>query len=158
MVKSSFTAPLYVSTSWVLIMTHQVFTETAILTVMEKLQTPLSNYATFPWPSVDILVFIYSFAWVFILSSVIPSIILGKKRGVFIQFLLVLTITFVSSYIPTVIANLNIIQVNKIFEFSKIFQDHIFAAIYLLFPFMLMILIDLRGRMGSTGKESELKE
>lgn len=137
MVRSSFLAPLYISTSWMLIITHQVFTETAIITVIEKYQAPLSNYAIFLGSSIDILVFIYSFAWIFILSSVIPSIILGKKRGVFIQFLVVLAITFVSAYLPNIIGRLNILQINELFELSKIFQDHVFAIIYLLLPFIL---------------------
>lgn len=140
-----------------LIITHQVFTETALLTVIEKYQAPLSKYAAFPWPSIDILVFIYSFAWIFILSSVIPSIILGKERGVLIQFLVVLAITFVSSYIPTIIERIKIIQMNELFELSKIFQDHVFATIYLLFPFMLMFIIDLHGRIGSSSKRNGLE-
>lgn len=157
MVRSSFLAPLYVSTSWILIVTHQVFTETAIITVIEKINTPLLNYAMFQGSSIEILVFVYSFAWIFLLSSVIPSVILGKERGVLIQFLVVLSITFVSAYIPDIIGRINIIQMNELLEFSKIFQDHVFASIYLLLPFIFMVIIDLRGRIKSTKKPDVLE-
>ena len=158
MVRSSFLAPLYVSSSWMLIITHQVFTETAISTIIEKFQTPLSAFGAFPWLSIDVLVFIYSFAWIFVLSSVIPSIILGKERGVLFQFLVVLAITFVSSYVPNIIGRIKIIQVNELFELSKIFQDHVFATIYLLLPFILMVIIDLHGRITSTRNRNGLEE
>jgi hypothetical protein len=53
------------------------------------------------WPEVgswlfsrmDVLVFIYAFAWVFVLSSAIPSVILGKERSVIVQFFVCLTMT-----------------------------------------------------------------
>ena len=155
MVKSAFLAPLYVSSSWILIITHQVFTKTAITTVIEKYQIPLSASTAFPGLSIDVLVFIYSFAWIFVLSSVIPSLILGKERGILFQFLLVLAITFVSSFIPNIIGTINIIQMN---ELSKIFQDHVFATIYLLLPFTLMIIIDLHGRLNSTRNRNGFEE
>ena len=158
MVRSSLLAPLYVSSSWILIITHQAFTKTAITTVIEKFQIPLSASAASPWLSIDIFVFIYSFAWIFVLSSVIPSIILGKQRGVLMQFLVVLAITFVSSYIPTIIGRINIIQMNELFELSKVFQDYVFATIYLLLPFIFMLIIDLHGRITSTRNHNGFEE
>jgi len=44
----------------------------------------------------DVLVFMHAFAWVFVLSSLIPSVILGKERSTLIQFLVCLMLAFVA--------------------------------------------------------------
>jgi len=74
------------------------------------------------------------------------------------QFLVVLAITFISSYVPTIIGRINIIQMNELFELSKVFQDHVFATVYLLLPFIFMVVIDLHGRITSTRNRNGLQE
>ena len=44
----------------------------------------------------DVMVFVHAFASVFVLSSLIPSVILGKERSVLIQFLVCLTLAFIA--------------------------------------------------------------
>lgn len=52
---------------------------------------------------IDLIVFVYAFAWVFLLSSVIPSVILGRERGVLVQFVVCLILTFVAFVVQDVI-------------------------------------------------------
>lgn len=79
--KTALLAPLYVSVAWTFLVSYQLFTQTAVSTLVA--------YVNMIWPAVggwlslriDLIVFVYAFAWVFLLSSVIPSVILGRERS-----------------------------------------------------------------------------
>ncbi len=143
MVKTSIITPFYVSTSWVLVITHEIFTKAAMITLLDRSQLSFLQSVTKFGSSIDILVFVYSFAWIFLLSSIIPSVILGKERGVFIQFLVILGITFTSAYIENIIGDINIFNIDKLYELTKLLGNPLYASFYLLMPFLLMIIIDL---------------
>jgi hypothetical protein len=138
--------------------THQVFTETAMITLADRFQLIIPSTASILESSLSIFVFIYSFAWVFLLSSIIPTIILGKERSVFIQFLVVLVITFLSSSIEEVIIGAQNISLKELFRASIIFKEPIYAALYLFLPFILMLIIDLYCKISSNEERSDKRE
>lgn len=144
MVKSSILTPFYVSTSWILVITHELFTKTAMTTILERSQFSFLSFVTRIGSSIDILVFVYSFAWIFLLSSILPSVILGKQRGVFIQFIVILCITFTSAYIEDIVGEVTLFNIEKLYDLARIFGNPFFASFYLLMPFILMIIIDLK--------------
>jgi len=89
--------PLYISAVWVLLISYQLFTQIAVVSVV--------SYINVIWPSTlsewfishqELIIFIHGFAWVFVLSSVIPSVLLGRERSVIIQFAVCLILTLVS--------------------------------------------------------------
>ena len=93
----------------------------------------------------DMIVFIHSFAWIFLLSSVIPSLILGKERGVLVQFGLCLTLAFLAFVVQDALRGLNG-TLDQILGLAPLFQNPLLAAIYLSLPYFLMLGFDIRGK------------
>jgi hypothetical protein len=93
----------------------------------------------------DMIVFIHSFAWIFLLSSVIPSLILGKERGVLVQFGVCLTLTFLAFIIQDTLAGFNG-ALDQILGIAPLFQNPLLAATYLSIPYLLMIVFDIRSK------------
>lgn len=145
--KIALTTPLYVSGAWTLMISYQLFTETAVTTVLRYLYVILPSIGGWLVSRLDMIVFVYAFAWVFIISSVIPAIILGKNRGVLIQFSVSLVLTFVSIMIQDGLITLfNTETIDQIFKLTSIFTDPLIAAIYLTVPYIIMIIIDNKSR------------
>ncbi|MBX5327861.1 MAG: hypothetical protein QHH18_02120 [Candidatus Bathyarchaeota archaeon] len=144
--RAALTTPLYISVAWTLMISYQIFTQTAV--------TTLISYVNLLWPSVgswlssrmDMLTFIYAFAWVFVLSSVIPSVILGKERSVLVQFLVCLTLALVALIIQDVITTYASGLNDHLFSLSSLFYNPFLAVGYLIAPFIVMLAIDIRSR------------
>ena len=165
MVKSTIVTPIYISVAWLLMIAHQVFTETAMITLADRFQLIIPRTASILESSLSIFVFIYSFAWVFLLTSIIPTKLLGKERSVFIQFIVVLAITFLSSSIEEVIIgaqNIGLIEVlplsKELLPLSIIFKEPIYASLYLFLPFILMLIFDLYCNISSNEKQNDKRE
>ena len=145
--KGTFITPVYLSSVWALMISYQLFTQTAVTTVIESIQGAWPPLGTWLFSRVDMIVFIFAFAWVFILSSVLPTVILGKNRSVLIQFLVVLTLTFVSFIIQdglvTVFEGATIAQ---ILNLAQLFTNPVIALGFLSLPYVFMVLLDLRSR------------
>jgi hypothetical protein len=126
---------------------YQLFTQTAVTTVIESINVYWPSIGTWLFSRMDMIVFIFAFAWVFILSSVLPTVILGKNRSVLIQFLVVLTLTFVSFIIQdglvTVFEGATIAQ---ILNLAQLFMNPVIALGFLSLPYIFMVLLDLRSR------------
>lgn len=111
-------------------------------------------YVNMIWPTVgewlslrtDLIVFVYAFAWVFLLSSVIPSVILGKERGVLVQFVVCLILTFVAFVIQDVIMAYGYGSLGNMLGLVTFLDNPVFSAAYLSTPYALMLLLDLRSR------------
>jgi hypothetical protein len=144
--RASLLAPLYLSVSWILTVSYQLFTETAVKSI--------ANSVTLSWPvaggwlnsNVNVIVFIYAFTWIFVLSSVIPSVILGKQRSVLLQYLFVLILTLIAFFIADLLQALLGIQVNQVLEAAGILQNPLIAGIYLAMPYIFMFVLDFRSR------------
>lgn len=104
------------------------------------------------------VVFIHTFAWIFVLSSVIPSMILGKARSVLLQFFLCLTITFVAVSVEDILAlMIGTAPIAKIQIMSVWFQNPLIAGTYLSAPYLSMLYLDIHSRRKSA-KEEEPEE
>jgi len=111
----------------------------------------------------DIVVFVYSFAWVFVLSSIIPTLLLGKDRGVMVQFIVCLTLALTGIILIDVlnkVYDINLTSTEVLFSnpVTQLFTNVFFAAFYLSLPYIFMIAIDYRGRKKSKQKETKVKE
>ena len=142
--KVAILTPVYLSLSWILTVSYQLFTSTAVKTVASNLST------IWPYASAQLLAnlqtvsFVYAFSWIFVLSSVLPSILLGKERSVLAQYLVCMILTVLALYAQ----NLPLIQDNSegVMGASAFLEGPIPAVSYLLLPFLLMIYLDVRGR------------
>lgn len=154
MVKTALVTSLYVSAAWTLLVSYQLFTLTAVTTII--------THVNMIWPSVgawlslktDMLVFIYAFAWIFLLSSVIPSVMLGKERSVLTQFFVCLTLTFVAFVVQDYLINLEGSPIDQLSILATVFHNPLLAAAYLLTPYLLMLTLDLRSRKLRKRKEA----
>jgi hypothetical protein len=144
--KASLLTPMYLSFSWVLTVSYQLFTETAVKAIATDIA--LSWPAAGAWlnSNVETIIFIYAFTWIFVLSSVIPSVILGKERGILIQYAVVLALTLIAFLMADILQAVAGIQVTQIFEAANLFKNPITAGVYLAIPYLIMIGIDIRSK------------
>ena len=151
--KAALITPLYVSVAWTLMVSYQLFTQIAV--------TSVTTYIDVLWPSVgawlvsrmDMLVFIHAFAWVFLLSSAIPSVILGKGRGVLIQFFVCLALTFSAFVVQDVLFTYGGGSIGQIFSLAVLFNNPFLAMGYLSLPYLLMLGLDIHSRRKQKKKE-----
>lgn len=145
--KAAILTPLYISVAWSLMTSYQLFTETTVTTVTSYINMNLPIIGAWMVSKIDMIVFIHSFAWIFLLSSFIPSVLLGKERGVLIQFGVCLTLAFLAFIIQdAVTTGLGNRALDQILGLAPIFNNPILAATYLSLPYFLMIGFDIRGR------------
>jgi hypothetical protein len=80
----------------------------------------------------------------FVLSSVITNFIAGRDKRIFIQFLVSLGLTAISSVLLGVVKNfgLNLSDPNLPNAYSQLFSNAFFAFFYLSLPFIFMLAID----------------
>jgi hypothetical protein len=126
--------------------TYQIFTQTAVSTIVANINAFIPSLGVWLSSRMDLVVFVYSFAWVFILSSAIPCAILGKERGVLIQFFLCLAITFLAFIMVDIIESYTSISMGQFLGFSHFFNNLVVASLYLAIPYILMIALDIRSR------------
>ena len=143
--KATVLTPLYISVAWTLMTSYQLFTETTVKSVTVYINMYLPTVGTWMIARLDTIVFIHSFAWIFLLSSVIPALLLGKERGVLVQFGVCLTLAFLAFVIQDALAGLNG-TLDQILGLAPFFQNPAVAAIYLALPYLLMLGFDIRGR------------
>jgi len=151
--KAALITPLYVSVAWTLMVSYQLFTQIAV--------TAVTTYIDVLWPLVgawlvsrmDMLVFIHAFAWVFLLSSAIPSVILGKGRGVLIQFFVCLALTFSAFVVQDVLFTYGGGSIGQIFSLAVLFNNPFLAMGYLSLPYLLMLGLDIHSRRKQKKKE-----
>ena len=145
MVKAAIITPLYISVAWALMTTYQFFTQTTVTSVTIFIGTHLPTIGAWMASRLDMIVFIHSFAWIFLLSSVIPSLILGKERGVLVQFSVCLTLTFLAFVVQDTLTGFNG-ALDQILGLAPLFQNPALAAAYLSLPYLLMVGFDIRGK------------
>lgn len=146
MSKATLVTPLYVSVAWTVMVTYQIFTQTAVSVVL--------NYLSLLWPvtgewlllRMDMIIFVHAFAWVFVLSSVIPSILLGKKRSVLVQFFVCLTLALLAFVIQNYASAYLSGQSQILQGVAFLLGNPLLALVYLSVPYLFMVAIDIRAR------------
>jgi len=144
--KAVIITPLYISVAWILMTSYQLFTQTTVTTVTMYINMYLPTIGVWMASRSDMIVFIHSFAWIFLLSSVIPSLLLGKKRGVLVQFGVCLTLAFLANEVQYAVTDLGNGTLDQIFGLAPLFQNPLLAATYLSLPYLLMLGFDIRGK------------
>jgi hypothetical protein len=113
---------------------------------------------------IDLIVFIHSFAWIFLLSSFIPGVLLGKKRGVLVQFGVCLTLAVLANVVQGAVAGATAGPLDQILGLAPLFGNPLLATVYMSLPYALMAGFDLRGKrksieqMRNTQEKSEFPE
>ena len=160
MVKAALITPAYLSIAWALMVSYQIFTTTAVTTVIDQLTLFSPAFGGILLARVETITFVYAFAWVFVLSSIIPGLILGRERSVLVQFAVCLTLTLLGLELVRVIneswgfdlTNAEVIMANP---YMQIFSNIFFAAFYLALPYIFMLSVDYRCRSSKKRKENE---
>ncbi|MCW4000211.1 MAG: hypothetical protein NWE93_08220 [Candidatus Bathyarchaeota archaeon] len=163
MVKAALITPAYLSVAWALMVSYQIFTETAVETVLGSLTLYVPFAGLWLGSHIDMVVFVYSFAWVFVLSSIIPVLILGKERSVFVQFIVCLAMALLGfilvDFFKTAynfdLSNSAVILSNP---YTWMFSNIFFAIFYLSLPYIFMLAIDYRGRRKNKSQQEHVKQ
>jgi hypothetical protein len=159
--KAVLITPAYLSVAWILMISYQIFTQTAVTTVVSAFNPYWPTAATWLTARMDIIVFIYAFAWVFVLSSIIPSLILGRERSVLVQFFVCLALTLTGFLLLDVLKGYGFDLSDPAVLFSNpftlLFTNAIFAGLYLSLPYIFMVAIDVRARKKKKQKDAKIK-
>ena len=153
--RAALLTPVYLSFSWVLTVSYQIFTVTAVRTLSASLVAPFPALAAWLSGNIQTVSFVYSFSWIFVLSSVLPALILGRERSVLVQYVVCLLLALLAlsaSNLPPISA-----QVTSIIGASALLARPTLALAYLVVPYALMLSLDLRSkRKRSRGAEGPL--
>ncbi|MCW4015315.1 MAG: hypothetical protein NWF06_03010 [Candidatus Bathyarchaeota archaeon] len=144
--KSALLTPIYVSVAWTLMTSYQLFTETTVKTVTSSINTYLPTIGEWMAARLDLIVFIHSFAWIFLLSSFIPSLLLGKQRGVLVQFAVCLTLAVLANIVQGAVTGIGQGPLDQILGLAPLFQNPVLATAYMSLPYGLMLWFDIRGK------------
>jgi hypothetical protein len=144
--KAAWEAPLYLSVAWTLMISYQMFTQTAVTTLVSYINMFWLFVGAWLSSRVDMMVFISAFVWVFVLSSVIPTVILGKERSVLVQFFVCLTLTFLAFIAFDILQVYESGPINYLLSLTVLLNNPFLAIAYLSMPYVLMLIIDLNAR------------
>ena len=139
---------IFLGAAWLLMLTYQIFTKTALTTVASSLRS-VPSLASLLNSNIGVGIFVCAFAWMFVLSSTISNMMFGKQKRIFIQFLVGIVLTLTASGILAALkaigldlSNPNTVLANS---YAQIFSNSLFSLFYLSLPFICMIVIDLRA-------------
>lgn len=154
--KTAIATPLYISVAWTLMTSYQLFTQATVTTATIWVYDYIPTLGEWLLARTDMIVFIHSFAWIFLLSSVIPALLLGKEKGVLTQFALCLTLAILAFLIQDALTGIG--ALDQILTIAPIFQNPLLAITYLSIPYLLMIWLDVRSRRKNQKAETEQNE
>jgi hypothetical protein len=144
--KATLITPLYVSVAWTMMVTYQIFTQTAVSTMLTSFNLLWPAIGEWFIPRMDLVIFIYAFSWVFVLASVIPSILLGKERSVLVQFFVCLILALFAFIVQDSVNAYVSSQSQVLLVAAFLLGNPFFAVTYLSIPYVIMLVIDIRAR------------
>jgi hypothetical protein len=162
--KATLLTPVYMSVAWTLMTTYQLFTEITVNTITNFIVTVVPTVGEWMLARIDLIVFIHSFAWIFLLSSFIPGVLLGKKRGVLVQFGVCLTLAVLANVVQGAVADASGGPLDQILGLAPLFRNPLVATVYMSLPYALMAWFDIRGKrksielMRNTEEKSDFPE
>ncbi len=151
--RAALLAPTYLAISWVLTVSYQLFTDTAVKSIASNIISFWPTVSSWLNSNIQTIVFVYAFTWIFVLSSVIPSAILGKQRSTLIQYAVVLTLTLLAFFMADILQTLAGIRIEQILGAATVLENPILAGFYLSVPFLLMIGLDINSKRKQKGAE-----
>lgn len=137
---------IYLILAWILVVSYQIFTQSALTTVASSLGGLTPGLASFINSKAELATFICSFAWMFVLSSLISILMFGKERRLTIQFLVSLALTLTGSALLGLLnlVGLDLSNPNVLSHpFILLFSNAFFGFFYLTLPFIFMVAVDL---------------
>lgn len=140
------TASLYLSVSWMLTVSYELMTDSAVGSIANGISVVLPSAGLWLTSNVNTIAFVYAFTWIFVLSSVIPSVVVGKNRGFLTQYVVVLTLTLLAFFMPDILLTVAGIDINQVVTNLAVLQHPILAISYLSVPFIVMIVIDWHSK------------
>jgi len=136
---------------------YQMFTEVSMLTIVNFLNNSIPSLGTWLLTRIDVINFIHNFAWVFVLSSIIPSILLGKERSIIVHFLFCLTFTFLSTWIRDVVFESSTGGLsNQVTIISSMFHNLPVAILYICTPYVIMLVLDTYANRLRVSRREEM--
>lgn len=130
-----------------------MFTNTAVKSIATYANLCIPSAGTWINSNFETIVFIYAFTWIFVLSSVIPSAILGKERSVLTQYVVVLILTLLAFYMADILQIAGGFQVNDLLNAATFLTNPILAVVYLVVPYIFMTGLDIRSRRAAKGRK-----
>ena len=142
---------------------YQIFTQTAVKTVVDQLVVYTPFVGGWLLSHLDMVVFVYAFAWVFVLSSIIPGLLLGKERSVFVQFLVCLSLALLGIILIDTLNSAYGFDLSKpevllAFPYMQIFTNVFFAVFYLALPYIFMAALDYNSRKKRKQQREHVKK
>jgi hypothetical protein len=125
---------------------YQLFTETTVKTITSSIYMCLPAVGAWMAARIDMIVFIHSFAWIFLLSSFIPAVLLGKQRGVLVQFGVCLSLAVLANIVQGAVTDIGQGPLDQILGLAPLFQNPALAVAYMALPYLLMVWFDIRGK------------
>jgi hypothetical protein len=136
----------YLFLAWLLMVSYQIFTQTALTTVASSLSGSAPLLASWINSNANVPIFVCSFAWMFVLSSIISIVMFGRERRLTIQFLVSLALTLTGSALLGLFHVVGFDLPNPSFlshPSNLLFGNVFFAFFYLALPFIFMVAVDL---------------
>ena len=136
----------YLFLAWILMVSYQIFTQTALTTVASSLVSSVPLLASWINSNANVPIFICSFAWMFLLSALISIVMFGRERRLTVQFFVSLALTLTGSALLELFhaAGLDLSNPSFLSQPSNmLFGNVFFAFFYLALPFIFMVAVDL---------------
>ena len=146
MVRSIPKKVAYLVVAWVLMVSYQIFTQSALTTVATSFAVSAPPLAFWINSNTGAAIFVCSFAWMFVLSAIISIVMFGKERKLTMQFMVSLGLTVAGSALLGVldVVGLDLSNPNVLSQpFTLLFGNVFFAFFYLALPFIFMLAVDL---------------
>lgn len=137
---------IYLTLAWALMVSYQIFTQSALTTLASSLKGPVPSLATLISSNLSLAAFICSFAWMFVLSALVSIIMFGRERRLTMQFMVSLCLTLAGSALLGLVqlAGVDLSNPNVLSQpFTLLFGNVFFAVFYLALPFIFMVAVDL---------------
>jgi hypothetical protein len=115
-------------------------------TLTSSLGNSVPDLALLIGSNVNLVVFICSFAWMFVLSSLVSVIMFGREKRLTIQFMASLALTLTGSALLGLLHLTGLDLTNPNFTsrpFTLMFGNVFFAFFYLALPFIFVLAVDL---------------
>lgn len=138
----------YLIIAWILMVSYQIFTQTAVSTIATALAGPTPMLASWLASGSGSAAFICGFAWMFVLSAIVSNLMFGRERRLSIQFLVSLGLTLAGSTVLALLGVAGIDLANPSVlstPFTALFGNVLFAGFYLALPFLFMVAMDIRA-------------
>jgi hypothetical protein len=144
--KATLLTPVYISIAWTLMTSYQLFTQTTVDTLTTSIYAVVPAVGEWMATRIDLIVFIHSFAWIFLLSSFIPAVLLGKQRGVLVQFGVCLSLAVLANIVQGAVTDIGQGPLDQILGLAPLFQNPALALAYMAMPYLMMAWFDIRGK------------